>query len=123
MKLSELRGKVVYLGFWATWCRQCVGEMIAESKTKEVLKGKPAVFVYISIDTDTATSMKIAAKYKIDGIFHFAKGGWSADEAQQYGLQGMPAYFLIDKEGNIAVQSPPSPAQSTELIVAISRLL
>ena len=123
MKLSDLKGKVVYLGFWATWCRQCVGEMISERKPKDVLKNKPVEFVYVSIDNDTASSMKIARKYKIDGIFHFAEGGWKAKEIQLYGVQGMPAYFLIDKEGKIAVQNPPTPIQSTELIVAISKLL
>jgi len=122
MRLSDLKGKVVYLGFWATWCRQCVGEMMGERKTKDILKNKPVVFVYVSIDNDTAASMRVAKKYKIDGIFHFAKGSWQSKEAQLYGLQGMPAYFLIDKEGKIAVQNPPSPMQSTELIVAISKL-
>lgn len=123
MKLSDLRGKVVYLGFWATWCRQCVGEMISENKTKEVLKNKAVEFVYVSIDKDTTTSMRIIKKYKISGIFHFADGGWKATEAGLYGVQGMPAYFLIDKDGKIAVQNPPTPMQSTELIVAISKLL
>ena len=123
MKLSDLRGKVVYLGFWATWCRQCVGEMISENKTKEVLKNKGVEFVYVSIDKDTATSFRIMKKYKMSGIFHFAEGGWKATEAALYGVQGMPAYFLIDKEGKIAVQNPPTPMQSTELIVAISKLL
>jgi thiol-disulfide isomerase/thioredoxin len=122
MKLSDLKGKVVYLGFWATWCRQCVGEMISEKKTKDVLKNKPVAFVYVSLDKDTTASMRIARKYKIDGIFHFASGGWNAKEAQLYGVQGMPAYFLIDRDGKIAVQNPPTPLQSTELIVAISKL-
>jgi thiol-disulfide isomerase/thioredoxin len=123
MKLSDLKGKVVYLGFWATWCRECVGEMITEKKTKEMLVNKPVEFVYVSLENDTTSSLRIARKYKIEGIFHFTEGSWQSEEAQQYGVQGMPAYFLIDKNGNIATPTPPTPMQSTELIVAISRLL
>lgn len=122
IKLSDLKGKVVYLGFWASWCRQCVGEMITESKTKDVLVNKPVEFVYVSLDNDTTAAMHLIRKYKMTGIFHFAEGGWKSKEIGLYGVQGMPAYFLIDKEGKFAVQTPPTPMKSTELIVAISKL-
>ncbi len=122
MKLSDLKGKVVYLGFWANWCKQCVGEIIRESKIKELTKNKPLEFVYVSIDNDTTKDNAIISKYKIEGIFHHADGEWKAKEIALYGVQSLPAYYLIDEDGKFAMQNPPSSSQSTELILAIEKL-
>lgn len=122
MKLSDLKGKVVYLHFWASWCRQCVGEMIAEKKTKEFLKRKPVEFVYVSLDRDTTTAGMLLRKYGIEGTFTYLKNEWQSKEIQLYGVQNLPAYYLIDKDGNFAVQNPPTPRQSTELLLAIGKL-
>ena len=122
IKLSDLKGKVVYLHFWAAWCRQCVGEMMSEKKIKELIKNKPLEYVYVSIDEDTTMPPGIIKKAKLTGTFANVTGGWNAKELQQYGVQSLPAYFLIDEDGNIAMQNPPSPARSTELILAIEKL-
>ena len=123
IKLSDLKGKVVYIGFWASWCKQCVGEMMKENKMKDLLKNKPVEFVYVSIDDDAARDSTLSAKYKINGLFYHAGGGWAAKEIAQYGVQSLPAYFLVDEDGKIAMQNAPGPLQSTELILAIGRLL
>ena len=121
-KLSDLKGKVVYLGFWASWCKQCVGEMIKENKIKDLMKNKPIEFVYVSIDDDAARDSTLISKYKMEGLFYHAGGGWGAKEIMQYGVQSLPAYFLIDEDGNFAVQNAPGPLQSTEMILAIEKL-
>jgi peroxiredoxin len=122
MKLSDLKGKVVYLGFWSVSCRQCVGEMINEKKVQEAIRNKPLEFVYVQIDEDTTMRNSLIKKYSFPGLFTQAKGGWNSKEIQQYGVTGIPAYFLIDTEGKIAVQNAPSPMQRIELIVAIEKL-
>lgn len=122
LKLSDLRGKVVYLSFWSTQCRQCVGEMRADRRVKDVFTNKPVVFAYVSIDEDPATAQRLIRQFHISGYFGWTSGGWYAKEALDYGVQGLPARFLIDREGNFALQDPPAPSQKTELIVAISRL-
>lgn len=122
MKLSDLRGKVVYLSFWSTQCRQCVGEMRADRRVKDIFTNKPVVFAYVSIDEDSTAGQKLVTQLRLSGPFCWTTGGWYSREAQDYGVQGMPAHFLIDREGKFAMQDPPSPTQKTELIVAISRL-
>jgi peroxiredoxin len=122
-KLSDLRGKVVYLNFWASWCKQCLGEITNERKIKTLVKNEPLEFVYVSIDNDTAVDNAIIRKYKISGLFTHADGGWNAKEVQQYGVQGLPAYFLIDKDGKIAVQNALTPMQPTELVLQIEQLM
>ena len=90
---------------------------------KELIKNKPLEFVYVSIDNDTAAANKLIAKYKMEGLFTHSNGEWSAPEVQLYGVQSLPAYFLIDDEGKFAAQNPPpSHLQSTDLILAFEKL-
>ncbi len=120
--LSDLKGKVVYLGFWAGWCRQCVGEMLQERKIKDLLHNKPLEFVYVSLGSDTASEAALIDKYRIEGNFTTAPGGWDAKEVADYGVQSLPAYYLIDQQGNFVRQFTPSPAQTMELVMAIEQL-
>lgn len=122
MKLSDLKGKVVYLGFWAGWCRQCVGEMINEQMVKDLIRKKPLEFVYASIGTDTAGERAVTERYRINGYFTNCINGWDSKEAQAYGVQSLPAYYLIDEDGNFALQRTPSPMQTTELVMEIEKL-
>lgn len=121
--LSAMRGKVVYLTFWASWCKQCVVEMANAHRPKSLLKNKPVEFVYVSIDRDTTAARAITEKYKIEGTFSYAMQAWNAPEVQKYGVQSLPAYFLIDGDGSFALQDTPSPAQSTQLLLEIGKLL
>ena len=123
MNLSDLKGKVVYLGFWANWCRQCVGEMVGEQKIKTLTKKDQVEFVYVSMNDDSTADNAIIKKYKIDGTFTHAVNGWDSKEVQLYGVQSLPAYFLIDKDGNFALQNPPTPMQSTELMLEMGKLV
>ena len=123
VKLSDLKGSVIFIGFWGSFCRQCVGEMMAEKKVKDAFEGKPVKFVYISIDNDAATDVTIAKKYHIPGIYTHADNGWNSKETELYGVQNLPAYFLIDEEGNIAIQHPPSPVLADDLIREIQKLI
>ncbi|MBC7554658.1 MAG: TlpA family protein disulfide reductase [Taibaiella sp.] len=122
LKLSDLRGKVVYLNFWAGWCRQCVGEIMSEKKIKDLLRRRELEFVYVSIANDTALDMSLVRRYKITGIFANAAGGWASKEVQQYAVQSLPAYYLIDQQGKFVAQYTPGPAQALELVMLIEKL-
>ncbi len=122
-KISELKGKVVYLDFWASWCGPCKAQFPHVRKIKEHFAGKDVVFVYVSIDEDADAWKKAMNKYHLTGLHVREDGGWKGKTAQEYGVQGIPAYFLIDKEGNFASENTPRPSQSDELITAIEALL
>ena len=122
-KLWDMKGKVVYLDFWAVWCKQCVGEMISSRKLKEMIIKEPVEFVYASLDTDTATQRMITHKYKIEGTFTSLADSWNSKEVEDYGVQGLPAYFLIDTEGKFALQYTPSPTQAIVMLLEIEKLI
>ena len=123
MKLSDLKGKVIYLEFWADWSRQSAGEMISEGSWKPQLADKPVEFVYVSLSNDTTKEKALLKRYKVHGYFANATGSWASKEATAYGVQQLPAYFLIDEDGKFAIQNPPTPGKSEALIEEIEKLI
>ncbi|WP_017733734.1 TlpA family protein disulfide reductase [Nafulsella turpanensis] len=110
MSLEELKGKVVYVDFWASWCRPCLGEMPAAKKMKEHFKDNPNVaFVYISIDDDENSWREMVEKQAIEGI-HLYSQGWGSQTAQDYVVQAIPRYVLIDQEGKLIDSSMSRPS-------------
>ena len=79
--------------------------------------------MYVSIDEDADAWKKAMDKYHLTGLHVREEGGWKGKTAQEYGVQGIPAYFLIDREGNFASENTPRPSQDEELIKAIEELL
>ncbi|WP_118974088.1 TlpA family protein disulfide reductase [Taibaiella koreensis] len=122
MKLSDLKGKVVYLDFWASWCGPCKGEMPHAKKIKEHFQGKDVVFLYVSIDDKEDAWKKGIETLGISGV-HTRTPGWKGDISALYEIGSVPSYFLIDRKGNFAVAKTPRPSQSEELVKLIEGLL
>lgn len=123
VNLSDLKGNVVYLDFWASWCGPCRAQFPHVKDVKEHFKGKNVVFAYVSIDGSEENWKKAMEKYHLTGLHTLADGEWKSKEAQAYGVQGIPAYFLIDTKGNFATETTPRPSETDKLIEVIEELL
>jgi thiol-disulfide isomerase/thioredoxin len=121
--LKELKGKVVYMDFWASWCGPCRAEMPHAKKIKEHFAGREdVVFLYVSIDENEEAWKKGITSMDISGI-HTRTSGWKGEIAQKYGISSVPAYYLINKKGEFVTKQTPRPSQSQEVIRLIESLL
>ena len=100
ISLKSLRGKVVFLNFWATWCLPCRHEMPAMERLYGRLKEKGFEILAVSID---ARGEEVVAPFvKKLGLTYPILMDRDMDALRAFGVRGMPTTFLIDREGRIA---------------------
>ena len=100
--LSSLKGKIVYLNFWASWCQPCVRKMVQLKDLEDELKNSGVEFVHISFDRNESTWANTIKSFNFKGIHAFAPDGVNSDLAMAYGVRAIPQYFIIDKQGKFA---------------------
>lgn len=99
--LESHRGKVVYIDFWGTWCAPCLAEMPASRKLKEELDGQNVVFIYLGVTSVESTWKRMVAKLGIRGEHYLLDGAEFLLLQEQYQIQMVPRYMLVDKNGEI----------------------
>jgi thiol-disulfide isomerase/thioredoxin len=97
LKLSDLKGKVVLLNFWATWCPPCREEIPSMMKLNSAMVGKPFQMVAVSIDEGGLPV--IEAFFKESGFSLPVYTDTDGKAALTYGVTGVPETFVIDKKG------------------------
>jgi len=106
----EFRGRVIYIDFWASWCRPCLEEMPYSRKLQEQFKGEDLVFLYLAYrDREAAWRSKMEA-LKMPGYHYFLDSRLTAEARRKFGIAAIPHFAMIAKSGKIAyVQAlPPS---------------
>ncbi len=100
VSLSQFRGKVVLLDFWASWCGPCIKDLPYLRRIKKEVTGKSVVFLNLSLDASDAAWRKAIEKYNIEGV-HVRIGNSGTGAAGAYNVRGIPAYFLVAPDGRI----------------------
>ena len=98
LSLKDLRGQVVLLDFWATWCGPCIVEMPNVKKTYEKYKHQKFQIIGISLDRSTEPLEAYIEKEELGWLHYWDK---SRKVSTQYKVMGIPSTFLIDGEGII----------------------
>ena len=111
----NLKGKMLFIDIWATYCPDCRKELPALETLQQTYKGKPITFVSISVDRDKEAWKKMVKEKKLSGIHLYASPETKELFKKLYDLRSIPRYMLVDKEGNIISINAPMPSKGTAL--------
>ena len=102
MKLSDLRGQVVLLDFWASWCGPCRKENPTVVRLYEKYKDQGFTVMSVSLDQNEERWKQAIEKDQLSWPNHVSDlKGWSSAAPKKYSVRGIPFTVLIDKEGKI----------------------
>lgn len=113
VSLSDLKGKVVYVDVWATWCGPCKTEIPHLEKLQEQFHGKPVAFVSVSIDKNADAWSKMIKEKNMTGMQLLADQAGNSQICKDYKIRGIPRFLLIDPAGNIVNAQADRPSQGT----------
>lgn len=130
--LEDLKGKYVYFDIWATWCGPCIAEIPSLKTLEKDYHGKNIRFVSLSVDDgrgyraetqEEAAALakegwkKMISEKELGGIQLLSPNGWQTNFIQDYQINGIPRFILIDPDGNIV--NPDAPRPSSDGIIEL----
>lgn len=112
IRLSDFKGKYVYVDVWATWCNPCLGEIPSLLEVERKLEGKNIVFLGVSVDRDKAAWEKMVKESKLAGTQIYV--GLNENLSVFYKISGIPRFMMFDKEGKILEVSADRPSSGVD---------
>ena len=101
---DDVKAKVIVIDFWATWCGPCVAEAPRMKRVYDQFHRRGVEFVGISLDEDPGAKDRVEQFIKRQGLgwIHTLSGqGWSDPTVKLYGIDAIPALWVIDPSGRI----------------------
>ena len=96
--LADMKGKVVYLDFWASWCKPCKQSFPWLSAIKKKFGGEGFEVIAVNLDKERALADAFLKAFEINFVVGFDAKGVTA---RSYQLRGMPSSYLIGRDGKI----------------------
>lgn len=101
IRLSSLKGKVVLVDFWASWCGPCRVANKGLVKLYDKFRKKGFEIYSVSLDEQKEAWVKAIKKDKISWLQVIDTGGWETPTATKWRISALPTSYLIDKEGRM----------------------
>lgn len=124
VKLSDLKGKYVYIDVWATWCGPCRAEIPSLQKVEQQFHGKNIEFVSISVDTDKDFEKwkTFVTEKQLGGTQLFADKNWKSSFIEAFHINAIPRFLLISPDG-VVIDANASRPSDPKLTGQLSELL
>ncbi|NNE54976.1 MAG: TlpA family protein disulfide reductase [Flavobacteriales bacterium] len=115
VSLASLKGKVVYVDVWATWCGPCKREIPHLQDIEHDYHGRNVSFVSVSVDEDEEAWRNMVTEKELGGIQLLADSAWKSSICTDYKINGIPRFLLIDTDGMIVSADAPRPSSGEKL--------
>lgn len=124
-RLSDYKGKTVYIDFWGTWCGPCIAEIPATLALHEKYKDEDVVFLNVALEGgekeieewrnfisgDSPYAEKVLEGKRYTGVHLVAENQFRNEEIKDYLINFAPTYVLVDQDGNLVNARAPRPKQ------------
>jgi peroxiredoxin len=98
-RLSDYRGKLVILNFWATWCPPCRDEMPSMERARQKSQGDNIVILAVNVGEDEATIFEFTGSYPVEFPLLMDNAGQTV---KRYPVTGLPTTYIIDPRGKVS---------------------
>jgi thiol-disulfide isomerase/thioredoxin len=126
----ELRGKVIYVDLWATWCSPCKQEFKYYDDLNDFIRGKPINKLYISMDESGRESLweQTTNFHNLTGQHLIASPDLQKDLRARFtkdekGTLSLPRYLIVNKEGKVVVDNAHRPSEKQALFTELEPFL
>ncbi len=125
--LEEIRqkhkGKLVYIDFWATWCKPCVQQFEHSRRLKQEMQYKDVAFVYFCAMSKEDTWKKMIKEHDLAGDHYLLDKEEYETLSKIFAQRGFPHYSILDTQGQIAYKIAKRPSELGELMLDMQDLL
>lgn len=116
VRVSDLKGKIVFLNFWTTWCPACRVEMPAMQKLHQRLKDKDFVMIAINLQEPASRVKVFNKKYKLSFTSLLDSSG---KVGLRFGVRSIPITYILDKNGGMIGKAPGARDWDSEKSIAL----